>query len=152
MKIYHLTPSGKLWIMDQKEYQSRAKAEAVFQKKSQPGDVLKIDIPGKDTIKIYKILNINPMGPTKSQLKMHVEDQKREEEKKLKEKQDKYNENAKKFFEEYTALTDKYGIFLNAQLEFSVDGVRPKIVVQIKPTPTSSTPTTATPQQDQAKK
>jgi hypothetical protein len=137
MKIYHLCPSGSLWIFNQKEVESREKGEALFQKQAKPGDVLKIEIPGQDVIKIVKIININkPMGNKKSQLGIHAKDQKKDI---LKEQED-YNQKAPKFFEEYTALTDKYGLFLNAQLEFGVDGVRPKIVVQVKPAPIPTAP------------
>ena len=138
MKIYHLCPSGKLWIFNQREVASRAAGEALFQKKSNPGDVLKIEIPGQDTIKIVKLINIlkeNPMTK-KSQLKMQADDQKKDMVKEQKE----YEEKARKFFEEYTALTDKYGIFLNAQLEYGVDGVRPKVVLQKKVAPVALAP------------
>lgn len=129
MKIYHLCPSGKVWILDQREVSSRKKGEALFKILSDPGDCLKIDIPGQDTIKIYNLLKPNnTMGNKKSQLGIHAKDQAKD----IKREQESYNERAPKFFEEYTALTEKYNLFLNAQLEFSVDGVKPKIVVQVK--------------------
>lgn len=129
MKIYHLCPSGAVWIFDQKEVESRERGEALFQKRSKPGDVLKIDIPGQDTIKITKLFNIPKPMSKESQLKKQQQDQEKERERRQKE----YSENAKKFFEEYTILTDKYGIFLDAKLEYSTEGVLPKIVLAKKP-------------------
>jgi hypothetical protein len=139
MKIYHLCPSGSLWIFNQKEVESREKGEALFQKQSKEGDFLKIDIPGQDTIKIVKLININKKSMSKkSQLAIQDEEKKKEQEK----KQQDYTDRANNFMKEYTALTDKYRIFLNAQLEFSVDGVNPKIVLQNKVVPINPAPQT----------
>lgn len=126
MKIYHLCPSGKLWIFDQKEVSSRKRGEALFHKISNPGDVLKIDIPGQDTIKITKLLNTNnSMGNSKSQVKILDDEKKKDHEK--------FKENAENFFKEYTALTEKYGVMLDARLEYSDSEIHPKFVLVKKP-------------------
>lgn len=128
MKIYHLCPSGAVWIFDEKEVPSREAGEDLFNKVAAEGDVLKIDIPGQDTIKITKLLNIkNPMSK-KSQFKTQVNDIQKD---RLKRQQE-YENRARAFFKEYTELTDKYGIMLDAKIEASPEGIFPKITLSEK--------------------
>lgn len=130
MKIYHLTPSGSLWILDQKEVKSREEGERLFQLKSKIGDVLKIHLPD-EIIKIVKLINL-PKTKTMSKESM-LKKQQEKMQKEQQEKQKEYAEKARKFFEEYTELTDKYGLFIDCKLEYSNDAISPKVVVNVKP-------------------
>lgn len=137
MKIYHLTQSGKLWIFNQKEVSSRKLGEALFQRQSKPGDVLKIDIPGQDTIKIVKLININkPMGEKKSQVNELKKGIEKSEEEIKKERET----NAREFYKRYTALCEETGFFINAVLECREDGIHPKISIALMLKPENGLP------------